>query len=305
MDPDSIFKRFFGVSFPEIDQRRFRPVEEDEAENSWLGDARRHGTNLFHDWQFRHQQQQEMFELQQQIEEAFRFFSIPHYDPAAVPILPDGSGETESKPDSGSAARDAMLKEEREWSQRAQSPEQPVETHPFPGAMFSPWLEEFTGTPRLNRIPPRERKDQDIDSESPGKEEIVDMYHQSRAPFQYFFGRGGTVNMRTLIGSNGVVEERSTRKDSSGHEETTVTRRMGDQAHTVTVVKDGKGQEEKRETFQNIDENKVSEFEQRWQGKGRVAEPAIADCNTAVQSPQVPGGALSDDRGFFRKFFGF
>ena len=56
-----------------------------------------------------------------------------------------------------------------------------------------------------------------------------------------------------------VMEERRTVRDSSGREETTVTRRMGDSSHTVSTIRDEQGHEEKYETFKNIEKGEIIE----------------------------------------------
>lgn len=50
------------------------------------------------------------------------------------------------------------------------------------------------------------------------------------------------------------MEQKKTVRDSSGREETTVTRTMGDKSHTVTTRVDQSGIPETVETFTNIDE---------------------------------------------------
>ncbi|XP_076465290.1 uncharacterized protein LOC143297026 isoform X2 [Babylonia areolata] len=262
------------------------PVEE-EGGNRWPGQSH-HGRDMFDDMHLRIHQQME--DMDKRMQEAFRIFGIPSGIQSSVPALPEGSSE----PHSGSSARDHMLKEEKESSRPSQS--RPSHFQPFFGAIFSPMLGD-TDTKEIG--------DSDIDSENPNQEEVVDLYRQTRNPFSYFFGGSQSMSIQTVVGADGVVEERRTVRDSSGREETTVTRRIGDQSHSVTTMKDGKGQEEKCETFQNIDKDKMLDFDKQWQGKGRHAEPAITDPNTAVQTPLPPGGILSDNRGFFRKLFSF
>ena len=55
-----------------------------------------------------------------------------------------------------------------------------------------------------------------------------------------------------------MVEERRTVRDSSGREETTVTRRMGDKSHTVSTIRDEQGHVVKKETFNNVDKGEIT-----------------------------------------------
>lgn len=47
-------------------------------------------------------------------------------------------------------------------------------------------------------------------------------------------------------------------RDSSGREETTVTRRMGDESHVVSTIRDEQGRELKREVFNNVDKGEIN-----------------------------------------------
>lgn len=51
-----------------------------------------------------------------------------------------------------------------------------------------------------------------------------------------------------------TIEERRVSRDSAGNEETTVTRSLGDQSHTVTTRKNSAGEEEVVQNFANLDE---------------------------------------------------
>lgn len=55
------------------------------------------------------------------------------------------------------------------------------------------------------------------------------------------------------------IEQKKTVRDSSGREETTVTRTLGDKSHTLTTRVDPSGIPETTETFTNIDEG-MSKF---------------------------------------------
>ncbi len=52
------------------------------------------------------------------------------------------------------------------------------------------------------------------------------------------------------------AEERKTVQDGLGNDETTVTRSIGDQAHSVTTVTDKDGTQNVKEHYSNMDESK-------------------------------------------------
>lgn len=52
------------------------------------------------------------------------------------------------------------------------------------------------------------------------------------------------------------MEERRIVRDSSGREEETITRKIGDSSHSVTTITGEGGVVEKQETFQNIEKGK-------------------------------------------------
>lgn len=49
-------------------------------------------------------------------------------------------------------------------------------------------------------------------------------------------------------------------RDNAGNEERTITRKRGDQEHTVMIRRDKDGREEKTENFVNIDETNLNTF---------------------------------------------
>lgn len=56
------------------------------------------------------------------------------------------------------------------------------------------------------------------------------------------------------------METHRTIKDRDGNEETTVTRKRGDQEYSVTTRKDKHGREEKVENYVNLKEEDIDEF---------------------------------------------
>jgi len=63
------------------------------------------------------------------------------------------------------------------------------------------------------------------------------------------------------------IEEIQTQRDSSGREKTTVTRIIGDKAHTVVEKKSPSGSvEETEEFYKNFDSEKIEDFNKIWSG---------------------------------------
>ncbi|XP_020608069.1 uncharacterized protein LOC110046716 isoform X2 [Orbicella faveolata] len=71
------------------------------------------------------------------------------------------------------------------------------------------------------------------------------------------FSSSSSFSSVTIVDSNGVTEKRTTRRDSSGNEEVTITRRIGDQTRTVTRRKDNHGHEETQVDTVNIDKDDI------------------------------------------------
>lgn len=51
------------------------------------------------------------------------------------------------------------------------------------------------------------------------------------------------------------MEQKKVVRDSSGREQSTVTRSIGEQTHSVTTILDEQGRKEHREDFNNMDES--------------------------------------------------
>ncbi|KAK7496887.1 hypothetical protein BaRGS_00011867 [Batillaria attramentaria] len=156
--------------------------------------------------------------------------------------------------------------------------------------------------------------DMDLDGETPSSSELADLFKEEEAKAQRpvkepsqpwgFFGHN-SVSVQTIVGADGVVEERRTVRDSSGREETTVTRRIGDRSHSVTTVTDDSGHMEKRETFQNVDKDKLSDFDHHWEGKKAITSPKQDEEGAAQNNPCQQNPPLSNDtRSIFRRLFG-
>ncbi|XP_070202543.1 HCLS1-associated protein X-1-like [Littorina saxatilis] len=303
MDPNEIFKRFFGGPFPGFGEGGVGPSP---GQGDGWSDGSHHGADMFDDMQ--RQMQQQMEEMDKQMREVFRIFRIPQ-EPSdqGIPALSDGREERVSK--SKSNPRDHMLKDDKATPPSSQQTEPPGFSSPGPNfGILSDWIDQFTKLPKWNRVHPEDRIDRDLDGKSPSSAEIADLFKQKKEepsrelmPAHPFSFRSNSVRIQTVIGADGVVEERRTVRDSSGREETTVTRRVGDSSHTVTTIKDSQGREEKHETYNNIDKEKLTQFDQQWTGKNILTEP---DCPVKT-SPRKRGILSDENRGIFRKFFGF
>lgn len=114
------------------------------------------------------------------------------------------------------------------------------------------------------------------------------------APFQQkpemrFFGQ--KVQFKSVKNRDGSTEMQKIVTDSSGNEETTITRKFGDMEHTIIIKRDKEGREERTENLVNIDGNNAGQF---W-GNHRIEEkPNIPETDG------MQGGILSN---LFRSFF--
>lgn len=106
----------------------------------------------------------------------------------------------------------------------------------------------------------------------------------------HIFQSGKSVSTQIIRRSDGSIEERRTFRDSSGNEETSVTRQIGDKKHVVITKKAKDGSQEQTEDIINMDENDLGGFNKRWFGY------------STPNKPQLPTNNFEDD--VWRKFFG-
>lgn len=128
----------------------------------------------------------------------------------------------------------------------------------------------------LFRIPfhvtpdPNEKVDRDLDNEvEMGTQSLDDILSQRNDPNMLpgnvpHSSLSSFSSVTTVINSNGVTEERTTKKNSNGREEVMVTRQIGDQTHTIIHRKDGNGNEETQEDLVNIDGDDLPDFDKKW-----------------------------------------
>ncbi|BFY97889.1 hypothetical protein BsWGS_00929 [Bradybaena similaris] len=86
----------------------------------------------------------------------------------------------------------------------------------------------------------------------------------------YVFSAKKSVSVSTVKGPDNKVEHKRTVRDSSGHEESTITRTIGDKSYTITTVTGKDGGQQRHEAFKNMDESEVSKFEDEWKQKKQV-----------------------------------
>jgi hypothetical protein len=87
------------------------------------------------------------------------------------------------------------------------------------------------------------------------QEQVEPMFQQSSQTF------------RRIQRPNGTIEEIKTIHNSNGNEEKIITRIIGDQKHTERVKTNLKTKEtETEQIFDNLDENEMAEFNQKWNG---------------------------------------
>ncbi|XP_025077094.1 uncharacterized protein LOC112553847 isoform X1 [Pomacea canaliculata] len=312
MNPEELFKRFFGFTkFPDGGYKGYG--HEHDSEN-WSSEDNLH-SDVFGEFEIEMNRQME--EVDRHMREMFRVFRI-----AEVPSLfpfPEGSHthQHETNP------RNFMLKED-DTNHSPFSLSEPVlprspasPSRPSPPTMPTPppaknlptlpetdsLFEKIFTIPRWNRIRPQDKLDSDLDTKSPSSSEIADLLKgqeqrelsplKPQQPHNFF--RTNSYSFSTIVGPDGKVEERRIVRDSSGREEETITRKIGDSSHSVTTITGEGGVVEKQETFQNIEKDKLSEFDRNWGEHWRNRSGLMLE-------PKQP--SLDDSKSIFEKLFG-
>ncbi|KAL5005259.1 hypothetical protein ScPMuIL_018715 [Solemya velum] len=156
--------------------------------------------------------------------------------------------------------------------------------------------------PNWGNIQPKEWKgfeDGDIDGKIDDKEvsKMFERLHKNPGLDKpKMFNEHKSVSISTFRSADGKIEQKKTIKDSSGREETTVTRTVGDKIHSVTTKIDEKGEQEKVETLKNMDEKDLSSFEEAWKSGTRLKQESL------LPPPSNSTGDKSDDE-IFSKIF--
>lgn len=244
---------------------------------------------------------QQMEELSRHMEDMFH--NSDHME------LPPGFMEGEQQQRPSGNPRDLMLKEPDSYTE---SPSQQ------PSRVIQPQYQGFFQSPSFfGRFPSPSRPDfVDLDESREG-DSFVDFFNNpnessplpenspayNRSPFRSFTWSGSSsFSSQTISGTDGKIEQRRTVRDSSGNEETTITRSIGDQTHSVTVKKDKTGATEKIENFQNIDQDDLSKFEDKWRIKKHQAIEDNPGDRMMIPGPTKPDRGGNES--FWKKLFG-
>ena len=128
-------------------------------------------------------------------------------------------------------------------------------------------------------------EDQDLDKEyesgTHSIDEILNSENRNRSNDQSPYGLGDNLpssgfssafkysTTTKKINPDGTVETTSRKCDSDGNEEVVVSRCYGEQTHTVTNKKNQTGEEEKIESFINMDQNDLETFDEKWDDRSK------------------------------------
>ncbi|CAL1530225.1 unnamed protein product [Lymnaea stagnalis] len=209
------------------------------------------------------------------------------------PFFSDGQDQVKKSP------RDFMLKEGTDIDDI--QPRRPVTS--LPPRDKQPKVSEIITVPPPTRFDLSERLDTDLDGKVSEKN-ILDLIKnptdiQALEPVEpqlsiknqpQIFSSSRSFSFSTIRGPDGKVEQRKVVRDSSGQEESTITRSLGDKSYSVTTVTKADGQQETREAFNNIDEKEIGVFKETW------SKP---DNNVRLTTPDVS----LQDRDLFSKLF--
>lgn len=215
-------------------------------------------------------------EFEQMFHDVFRGFQSDFNPPAQdLPMidllpgnLPSEMSEENVPKDAGSL-RERMLKEPDSSLESENFKDQDnSKSEGFP--LFSPFslFRDLWKIPPISGLScPDERVDRDLDNEvktgTRSLDGILAPKDEGQMPHRVpRFSSSTSFSSVTIVDSNGVTEKRTTRRDSSGNEEVTIIRRIGDQTHTVTRRKDNHGTEETQVDAVNIDRGDSEFFRQ-------------------------------------------
>lgn len=240
--------------------------------------------------------QKHMEMMQREMEAIFRGFGGMHIPFNGIP-----GGVPESDNARGGNPRDFMLKEPES------SPDNQITPMPPRHGGFHHFFDDF-----FHKFGPQEpviKEDKDLDKEGDNID-LSQVFTNPRAGLVPstpqrggFFSRGSSVSVTTIRGADGKIEQKKTVRDSSGREETTVTRTMGDKSHTVTTRVDQSGIPETVETFTNIDEDKKKDFDSNWKHPSTSpTQPTLLPESPPFTTQQIDGSSLLDRFFNFRLF---
>uniref|UniRef100_A0A0B7BC29 HCLS1-associated protein X-1 n=2 Tax=Arion vulgaris TaxID=1028688 RepID=A0A0B7BC29_9EUPU len=331
MDSRDFFRRFFG--FPNRHPTDFVGNDDDEFPrdehnhpdfefNVFFDDGSRGLAGMFE--HFHGDMWRQMEALHKQMDEMTKGFGVIDFPSffgrsKLLPLdqdeqgkhVPDEKGFFWSSPpnpffkrDDKRNPRDFMLKEGVEEEFHPENPSLPAP--PTVDGNKSKFDEVYT-VPHWNTPGSQNKGDTDLDGKF-SEDRILEMIQQPKQqlpkkiqPSQdkpKIFSSRKHVSVSTVRGLDNKVEHKRTVRNSSGHEENTVTRSIGDKSYSVTTVTEKDGTQTRHETFQNMDDKDVSKFEEEWNKKPQ--RHPTSDL-TAWPVPTLD----KEDRNIFSKLFDF
>ncbi|GFR96693.1 myeloid leukemia factor 1 [Elysia marginata] len=328
---DDLIRRFFGMGSgtrprynPKPNDSYEHPSEEDFRESKFFEHP---GDSL--DDMFEHFQQDmflQMESLHRQMEDMFKGYGamdFPSGDfshPSIMPNDPVAEGSENKKIFTWSgpspffrrgldnlpskSPRDFMLKEKEKTEKPHSEADQPmIQNRPDPHV------------PKWDKFEPAKMEDTDLDGKLSDENVLalirrpegkrapdVRVHPPQTRPGGFFSSQ--SVRISTFNGPDGKVEHKRVVRDSSGREESTVTRSIGDKSYSVTTVTDDSGAKEKHEKLQNMDEGELSKFEELW-SKPRYEKSPSSPEDSMLSPRSAPGVAVDPhDQGLFYRLFG-
>lgn len=266
--------------------QRQPPEEDRDLSHSWKG----HGTYSSFEKEF-----QRMF---QEFENIFRGTFSER--PSIEYKFPDFNGTSEeeesSNNDSPKSLREKMLNGDKNdklipFNDNQDSSEYPSGDRSPPGSIFRGLFNfPFSNFSRRDDYS-QSREDRDLDEDlNSGKQSLDDILQNDRVDhsrddtfFHPFLWDGldsgakeGSLDFRGAFkystitkkhNPDGSVEIHSSRKDSDGNEETSVTRKLGGQTHTLINKTNRDGEQEIKEDFINMHQDDLQIFDEKWKEK--------------------------------------
>ncbi|RUS81597.1 hypothetical protein EGW08_010649 [Elysia chlorotica] len=326
---DDLIRNFFGIGHGSRSNNFNQPPDTDcedgddffHDRNGSFGPRRGGLDDMFE--HFHQDMFQQMESLQRQMEEMFKGFGAVDFPsdfspPSSSPNdaergrprnkIFSWSGPSpffhRSRDDSKKSPRDFMLKDDETETLQPE----PAKPKIKQGPVFD--------MPKLFKYGSQNMEDTDLDGklsdenvlalikrpEEGGRDTDVRVQAPQTRPGGFFSRQ--SVSISTFNGPDGKREQKRVVRDSSGREESSVTRSIGDKSYTVTTVTDDSGAQEKHEKLHNMDEGELSKFEELW-SKPKVERPSPLPGDSML-SPRSPRVLPVDphDHGLFYKLFG-
>ncbi|XP_048735337.2 HCLS1-associated protein X-1-like [Ostrea edulis] len=232
--------------------------------------------------------------MQREMETIFHRFGAMHIPFESFPERDQDRG--------GENPRDSMLKEADSPPENQIVPLPPQ--HWGPHHFFGDFFKKFdVQGPAIKEDKDLDKEAKDIDLAkvfSDPNSGIVSSAPQTGG----FFSRGSSISVTTIRGADGKIEQKKTVRDSSGREETTVTRTIGEQSHTVTTKVDPSGIPETTETYTNVDQGSQKDFYDKWGHSPRNSSQPMLPPDHPAGSPGRSDDNRYDDKSFYDRLFG-